>query len=77
MMGQPNMIWSPVQLILSNQHNIVLVRILTRLTVNIDGVRSVENFEVIKIVDGSTPYPVLLGLDWEFDNKNIIYLKNI
>jgi hypothetical protein len=38
-------------------------------------VRSVVDFEVIKIVDGSTPYPTLLGLDWEFDNQTIIDLK--
>jgi hypothetical protein len=26
------------------------------------------NFEVIDIVDNTTPYPTLLGLDLEFDN---------
>jgi hypothetical protein len=36
---------------------------------------SVADFEVIDIVDGSTPYPTLLGLDWEFDNQKIIDLK--
>ena len=34
-----------------------------------------EDIEVIEIVDGTTPYPTLLGLDWEFDNKAIINLK--
>jgi hypothetical protein len=32
-------------------------------------------FEVIEIVDGTTPYPTLLGLDWEFDNQVVINLK--
>jgi hypothetical protein len=44
-------------------------------TINLDGVRTKEKFEVIEIVDGTTPYPTLLGLDWEFDNHNIINLK--
>jgi hypothetical protein len=26
-------------------------------------------------VDGTTPYPTFLGLDWEFDNHSIINLK--
>jgi hypothetical protein len=44
-------------------------------TIDLDGVHTKVNFEVIKIVDGTTPYPTLLGLDWEFDNKAIIILK--
>jgi hypothetical protein len=58
-----------------NQHKIVPVGRLTGVSVNIDGVHSVADFEVIEIVDGSTPYPTLLGLDWEFDNQTIIDLK--
>jgi hypothetical protein len=41
----------------------------------LDGVCTKEYFEVIEIVDGTTPYPTLLGLDWEFDNRAIINLK--
>jgi hypothetical protein len=26
-------------------------------------------------VDGSKPYPTLLGLDWDFDNQTIIDLE--
>ena len=33
------------------------------------------DFEVIEIIDDSTPYPVLLGIDWAFDNQVIINLK--
>jgi hypothetical protein len=32
-------------------------------------------FEVIDIVDNTTPYPTLLGLDWAFENQAIINLK--
>jgi len=44
-------------------------------TVYLDGVRTKAYFKVIEIVDGTTPYPALLGLDWEFDDEAIINLK--
>jgi hypothetical protein len=31
--------------------------------IDLDGVRTMEDFKVIEIVDGTTPYPTLLGLD--------------
>jgi hypothetical protein len=74
MMGQPKLIWSPIQLRLVNHDKIVLVGRMIGVSVNIDGVHSIEDFEVIEIVDGITPYPTLLGLDWEFDN-HIIDIK--
>jgi hypothetical protein len=42
---------------------------------NIDGVCNMEDFEVIEIVDDSQPYPTLMGLEWVFDNQEIINLK--
>jgi hypothetical protein len=42
---------------------------------NMDGVLSVEDFEVIEIVDENQPYPVLMGLEWDYDNHVIINLK--
>jgi hypothetical protein len=48
---------------------------LTGVTTDIDGVRAKVDFEVIEIVDGTTPYPTFLGLDWEFDNHTIIHFK--
>jgi hypothetical protein len=41
----------------------------------LDGVRTMEDFGVIDIVDNTSPYPTLLGLDWDFDNQDIINLK--
>jgi hypothetical protein len=67
-MGKPKLIWSPIQLRLANQHRIVPIGILKGMNVNIYGVCNTTYFEVIKIVDGSKPYPNFLGLDWDFDN---------
>jgi hypothetical protein len=75
MMGKPKLIWSPIQLRLENQHKIVPIGRLIGIPVNIDGVCSIADFEVIEIVDDSQPYPTLMGLEWAFDNQEIINLK--
>jgi hypothetical protein len=75
MMGKPKLIWSLVQLRLVNQHKIVPIGRLLGVPVNIDGVRSIAYFEVIEIMDDSHPYPMLMGLEWAFENQVIINLK--
>jgi len=75
MMGHLKLICSSIQLRLVNQHNMIRVGRLTGVSINIDGVCSIEDFKVIDIVDRRTPYPTLLGLYCSFDNKTIIDLK--
>jgi hypothetical protein len=41
----------------------------------IDGVRTFVDLEMIEIVDDSFPYPVLLGIDWDFNNSTVVDLK--
>jgi len=41
---------------------------LKGIPVGLDGVRTMENFEFIDIVDNTFPYTTLLGLDLDFDN---------
>jgi hypothetical protein len=74
-MGEPTLEYSNVQLKLANQHRVLPIGRLKGVTIDLDGVSTKEDFEVIEIVDGTTPYPTLLGLDWEFDNHTIINLK--
>jgi hypothetical protein len=74
-MGEPTLGYSLVQLKLANQHIVLPIGRLKGVTVDLDGVHTMEYFEVIEIVDGTTPYPTLLGLDWVFDNQAIINLK--
>jgi hypothetical protein len=45
--------------------------------VNIEGVKTRENFEVIEIMDDSDPYLSLLGIDWEFDNNAVLNMKKM
>jgi hypothetical protein len=74
-MGEPTLGYSNVQLKLPNQHRVLPTGRLKGVIVDIDGVCTKADFEVIKIVGGTTPYPTLLGLDWAFDNQAIINLK--
>jgi hypothetical protein len=39
------------------------IGILKGVIVDLDGVCNVADFEVIELVDGTTPYPTFLGLD--------------
>jgi len=44
-------------------------------TIDLDGVSTRTNLEVIEIVDEKSSYPVLLGIHWAIDMNGIINLK--
>lgn len=67
--------WSPTQLRMANQQNIIPMGHLHEVIVDIEGVCTIADFEVIEIVDDRNPYPVLLRIDWEFDMNSVINLK--
>jgi hypothetical protein len=67
-MGEPTLGYSNVQLKLENQHRGLPIGRLKGVTVDLDGVCTKADFEVIKIVDGTTLYLALLSLDWVFKN---------
>jgi hypothetical protein len=74
-MGEPTLGYSLVQLKLENQHRVLPIGRMKGVTIYMDEVPTKVDFEVIKIMDVTTPYPTLLGLDWVFDNQEIINLK--
>ena len=45
------------------------------LQIDIDGVSTFADFEVIEIIDDSNPYPALLGIEWAMENAAVINLK--
>ena len=75
-MGKPTLEWSPIQLRLANQQKIVPLGRFPSVPVDIDGVSTLVDFEVIEIIDDSNPYPALLGIEWAIDNSAVINLKN-
>ena len=60
---------------LANQQNIVPLGRFLDLQIDIDGVSTSADFEVIEIIDDSNPYPALLGIEWAIDNAAVINLK--
>ena len=67
--------WSPIHLRLANQLKVIPIDKLTQVPVEVEGLRTYANFEVIEIVDETKPYPTLLGIDWEIYNQTIINFK--
>jgi len=49
---------------------------LQGVTIDIEGASTLDDFEVIEIVDENNPYPALLGIDWATDMNGVINLKN-
>jgi hypothetical protein len=62
-MGEPTLGYSNVQLKLANRHRVLSIGRVKGVTIDLDGVRTKSDFEVIEIVDGTTPYSTLLGID--------------
>jgi hypothetical protein len=75
LMGKLKLIYSPIRLRNANQQVVSPFGRLEHVPMDIDGVRTFAYFEVIEIVDDSYPYPVLLGIDWAFNNSIMVDLK--
>ena len=74
-MGKPCLDWSPIQLRLSNQAKLLPIGRLSNVIVDVEGLRTYADFEVINIVDDTNPYPTLLWIDWAIENQTIINFK--
>ena len=74
-MGEPKLEWSTIQLRMENQQKIIPLGRLSKIMVDIAGVKARVDFEVIEIVEDFNPYPTLLGLDWAIDMGGIVNLK--
>lgn len=42
---------------------------------DIEGVSTLADFELIEIIDDINPYPMLLGIDWATNTNGVINLK--
>ena len=74
-MGSPKLVKSPIHLRLANQQRVSPLGRLPQVPIDIEGVRSSVDFEVIEIIGDSRPYPALLGIDWVIDNMAVIDFK--
>jgi len=60
---------------MENQQKIIPMGRLHGVTIDIEGVSMLADFEVIEIVDDINPYPALIRIDWAIDTKGVINLK--
>jgi hypothetical protein len=58
-----------------NQYCIYPVGRLQNVQVDLDGVQTMANFEVIEIIGEKDPYLALLGIDWAYENYVVIDIK--
>ena len=59
LMGKHVLSWSPIQLRLENQQKIIPLGRLSGVPINLDGVHTIANFEVIEFIDDNNPYLAL------------------
>jgi hypothetical protein len=74
-LGKPQLVYSPIQLRMENQYCIFPVGRLENVEIDVAGVKTTTDFEVIEIMGDKDPYPSLLGIDWAYENYAIIDLK--
>ena len=74
-MGDPKLGWSLVQLRLANQAKVQPIGHVSNLVVDVEGMRTRVDFDVIKDVDGGGSYPALLGIGWANDSMAMINFK--
>ena len=74
-MGKRRMDRYPLHLLISNQAKALPIRRLSNVIVDVEGLRTYAEFEVINIVDDTNPYLTLLGIDWDIDKQTIIKFK--
>ena len=69
------MVWSLVQLQLDNQARVSPIGKVLCLMVEVEGMRTYVDFDVIKIVGEGSLYPTLLGIGWANDILVVINFK--
>jgi hypothetical protein len=74
-LGKPQLVYSPIHLRMENQYCIFPVGRLENLEIDVAGVKTTTNFEVIEIMGDKDPYPTLLRIDGAYENYVIIDLK--
>jgi hypothetical protein len=60
---------------MENQYFIFPVGRMEYVKVDVAGVKTIVDFEVIEIMGDGDPYLALLGIDWDYENYDIIGLK--
>jgi hypothetical protein len=74
-LGKPHLTYSPIHLRMANQYFIFPIGRLESVEIDVVGVKTIADFEVIEIMGDKDPYISLLGIYWAYDNYTMIDLK--
>jgi hypothetical protein len=74
-LGKIQLTYPPIQLRMVNQYCIFLIGRLENVEIDVVGVKTIVDFEVIKIMGDKDPYPTLLGIYLAYENYAVIDLK--
>ena len=74
-MGNPTLGWLPVHLRLENQEKVQPIGRVSNLVVDIEGMKTHADFDVIEVVEDGGSYPALLGIGWANDSTAVINFK--
>ena len=74
-MGQLTLGWSPMQLRLANQVKVKPIGRVYNLVLDVEGMRTHADFDIIEVVNGEGSYPTLLGVGWANDSMTVINFK--
>ena len=74
-MGKPTLGWMLVQLWLSNKAKVQPIGRVSNLVVDIEGMKTDADFDVIEVVKDGGSYPTLLGIVWANDIMVVINFK--
>ena len=75
LMGNPTLGWFSVQLCLANQEKVQPIGRISNLVVDIKGMKTHADFDVIEVVEDGDLYPPLLGIGWDNDSMVVIIFK--
>ena len=75
LMGNPTLGWSPLQLCLVIQEKVHPIGHVSNLVVEIEGMKTQADFDMIEVVGDGGSYPVLLRIGWANDSMAFINFK--
>ena len=75
-MGKPALGWSLVQLRLGTQSKVQPIGRVSNLVVDIEGMKTHADFDVIEVIEYGGSYPALLGIGWDNDSMVVVTSKN-
>ena len=64
-----------MQLRLANQVKLQPIGWVSNLVIDVEGMKTRANFDVIEVVNGEGSYPALLGIGWTKDSMAVINSK--